>query len=95
MKSDLENNPRPNHRLIRSCGSCKHFVSWNGHDYKGKCILPDGIHMNKKKDYVTKENWKKFANTYISCICDNHEWKTPGRVKQILDYVEVPFDENS
>jgi hypothetical protein len=51
--------------------------------------------MNKKKDYVTKENWKKFSNTYISCVCDNHEWKTPGRVKQILDYVDVPFDETS
>ena len=51
--------------------------------------------VENNKDYCAECWWKKFSNTYISCVCDNHEWKTPGRVKQILDYVDVPFDENS
>ena len=91
---DLKANPRPNHRLIRTCGSCKHFVSWNGHDYKGKCVLPH-THLKKRKDMKTEENWEKFTPTYISCVCDNHEWKSPGRIKQMVEYSDTNVDDIS
>ena len=86
---DVTENPRPNHRLIRCCGTCKFFLKKSPSIKKGRCILPDGPKMTSNPGRDLKDKIDTFAPTYVCCCCDNHQWRQRGYLKEGIKYAGV------
>lgn len=82
-------NPRPNHRLIRCCGTCKFFLRKVASEKKGKCVLPEGPKIASNFLRHLKDKMDMFDPTYSYCCCDNHQWRKKAYLNWGAKYAGV------
>jgi len=82
LEQDEQNdeNPRPNYRVTRCCGNCKHYFYRGAKSRRGYCRLPNpkekAVNKSKGEKYDLEEIKKTWDKTHTTALCDEHLFRS-------------------
>ena len=94
----LEDDPRDNFRIQKSCGNCKYFYTNKGNNSRtGFCQLPnlENSHLGGHKrpiDSKVEAAGEGWPPTHALTVCDHHEIRNEYTIKVIERWTRRRFN---
>jgi hypothetical protein len=81
---------RPLHRQIKCCGNCWYFSYYRGKQRRGVCW--NG--KKKPRPFYSKDLYKTLPPTHVTCVCDNHKFKSRKSLEGVEDWCGAVYIED-
>ncbi len=81
---------RPLHRQIKCCGNCHSFSYYRGKQRRGVCWYG----QKKPKAFYFKDMYETLPPTHVTCVCDNHKFKSRKSLEGVENWCGAIYIED-